>query len=255
MGLPERHARERAFAVTVAQSSTAALPPRPPDHDEAQFERAVMSGAGAINGSRVLELGCGDGELTFQLVDAGAQVTALDLSPAMVEVARERLERFRPGAAVRFVTAPAEDTGLEANSFDLVVGKWVLHHTDCARAADEVCRLLAPGGRAVFVETSGLNPLLVLSRRWLTGRFGIERYGTDDERPISRADIRLFEERFARCVVDFPNFVVFQLLDRNVAKWRWDWVSRLCTRLDELALRVRALRPLSYYLRISLRTG
>jgi SAM-dependent methyltransferase len=255
MGLPERHARERAFAATVAESSARALPPRPRDHDEAQFERAVMSGAGAMGGARVLELGCGDGELTFQLVDAGAEVTALDLSPAMVEVARERLERFRPAAAVRFVAAPAEDTALEAQSFDLVVGKWVLHHTDCARAADEVRRLLAPDGRAIFVETSGLNPLLTLSRRWLPGRFGIERYGTDDERPISRADIRLFEERFERCLVDFPNFVLFQLFDRNVAKWRWAWVSRLCVRLDELALRVRALRPLSYYMRISLGTG
>jgi ubiquinone/menaquinone biosynthesis C-methylase UbiE len=118
----------------------------------------------------VLELGCGAGDLSLELLRRGARLTALDVSPGMVELARARAGRFRPGAEARFVVGAAEQTGLPDESFERVVGKWVLHHLDVAAAARETRRVVRPGGRAAFFENQDRNPLLRLARRRLGGR-------------------------------------------------------------------------------------
>lgn len=230
------------------------MPPRPKDHDESKFEDALLDAVGDVSGARVLELGCGDGELVLRLVDAGAEVIAVDISPSMVELGAARLARFRPGGTARFIVATAEDTGLESESQDIVVGKWVLHHVDVRAAVREIHRVLRPGGIGAFVETSALNPLLRFARRRIAGRFGTTSFGTPDEHPLTRADIDLLQEQFGECRLDFPNFVFFYLLDRHVTDWRWEAFSRWCLRLDDLVeRRIPALHPASYYLRVVVR--
>src|ERR1700686_2201597 len=175
--------REGEFHDALSASLEArALPAREPD----QLEASLLARAGQIAGAEVLELGCGTGDLTQQLLARGANLTALDLSNGMVAIARERVNRFSRARAC-FVAAPVERCGLASESFDLVIGKWILHHADIGGAAREIRRVLRPGGRAVFLENSGLNPLLTLARNHLAGRWGIPRYGTNDEHPLSRA--------------------------------------------------------------------
>ncbi len=52
----------------------------------------------------------------------------------------------------------------ETGSFDLAIGKAILHHLDPDVGARELARVLAPGGRATFSEPLGTNPLVVLAR-------------------------------------------------------------------------------------------
>jgi SAM-dependent methyltransferase len=244
--------REREFHDSLAaRRRDGELPPLGPDRYDEQFEQAIVSALRPLGARRVLELGCGDGELTFRLVDLGAEVTALDISPGMVDLAERRLARHRPQAAARFVVGTAEDTGLESGAFDAVVGKWLLHHTDLAAAAAELDRLLRPGGTGIFIETSALNPLLGAARTKLPGRGGIARYGTPDEHPLGRRDLALLRSRFASCEVDFPNFILFHLLDRHVAQWRWRRFTRATVALDRaVERRLRPLGRLSYYMRV-----
>ena len=124
-------ARERAFYDAAAAER------RVPGRTDT-YDLALLKACGDIDGLRVLELGCGAGDLSVELLRRGARLTAIDISPGMVELARSR------AGAASFVVAPAEDTGLPDASFDLVVGKWVLHHVDVAAAAREVDRLLRP---------------------------------------------------------------------------------------------------------------
>src|SRR5207302_2324866 len=124
---------------------------------------------------------CGAGDVTMRLLKRGAHVTALDLSPGIVEVARERAARFVPEGEGEFIAAPAEATSLDSDSFDWVVGLWALHHTEIDACSSEIHRVLKPESRAVFVETSALNPLLMFARRHLVGRWRIRRFGTPDE--------------------------------------------------------------------------
>jgi SAM-dependent methyltransferase len=161
-----------------------------------------------VEGASVLELGCGAGELSLQLLGRGARLTALDLSPGMVELARTRA----PGGT--FLVAPAEATGLPDASFDLVVGKAVLHHVHVAAAAAEVRRVLRPGGRAAFFENQDRNPLLRVARRRLWGSPRLNWVGTRDEHALSSADFDALRRTFASVELSYPSLYFFEALSR-----------------------------------------
>jgi SAM-dependent methyltransferase len=128
----------------------------------------------------------------------------------MVERARSRAQ----GLDANFVVGPAEETGLPDASFDLVVGKWVLHHLDVADAAAEVHRLLRPGGRAVFFENQDRNPLLRLARRGLWGSRRLNWVGTEDERPLTQADFDLLRNSLQSVRLQYPSMYFFEALSR-----------------------------------------
>jgi SAM-dependent methyltransferase len=235
--------REQEFHDALSAGFDASeLAPREPD----ELERPLLARAGQIAGSEVLELGCGTGDLTLQLLALGANLTALDLSDGMVSVARERVDRFS-GAHARFVVAPVERCGLASESFDLVIGKWILHHADIGGAAREIRRVLRPGGRAVFLENSGLNPLLIFARKYVTGRWGIPRYGTDDEHPLTRGDYQIFRDEFGHFSREFPDFFVFQLFDRQVLKYRYPIAGKALRGIDQTMGLIDPLRRFSYH--------
>lgn len=246
-------AREAAFhdAVAAQQDPTLAAP-EPPD----AWERAILEAAGPLERLHVLDYGCGLGALSIHLADAGAaSVTGVDLSPASVEFARARVAHFRPAAPIEFVTAPAEDTGLASGSFDLVAGRFVLHHLDVPAAVRELDRLLAPRGRGVFVETSGLNPLTIFLRSQIVhrGRFGAIRLGTEDERPLTRGDLRVLRRTFPGLRVDYPVFWLFRPFAYQVLARRYPQLGHRVQALDlAIAGRWPRLAPLSYHARLVL---
>lgn len=247
------HDRERSFFDAGAEDlDPAAMPPREYEPYESRFEDALIESAGALEGKHVLDLGCGTGDLTLRLLQRGARVTALDISPGAVAVAEERARRFVPEGAARFVVGTAEATGLDDQEFDVVVGKLVLHHLDLGLAAPEIHRVLNPGGRGAFIETSGFNPLLRAARRHLPGRAGIARYGTPDEHPLTEADVELMRSHFRHISVDFPVLVLMYLFERHVLRWRIRGTDRLLTRADARLAGSPRLRRHSYYLRLTL---
>jgi SAM-dependent methyltransferase len=97
----------------------------------------------------VLELGGGQGELAARLQDElGANVTFLDQSERMVELARAR------GVSDAHV-GDAQELPFRDESFDTVVAAWMLYHVaDVDRALGEAARVLRPGGRLVAVTGS-----------------------------------------------------------------------------------------------------
>lgn len=97
--------------------------------------------------SRVLEVGCGWGELAAWIVrDTGAELIATDLSPRMVELAR------KAGADAR--VADVQELPFEDGSFDAVVAAWMLYHVpDLDRGFAEIARVLRDGG-VLFATTN-----------------------------------------------------------------------------------------------------
>jgi len=94
-------------------------------------------------GERILDLGCGTGQLTAQIADSGAQVTGLDASPVMLEEARKNFPQLS------FVLADAASFRLPG-AFDAVFSNAVLHWVkDAAGAAESIARALRPGGRFI----------------------------------------------------------------------------------------------------------
>jgi len=98
----------------------------------------------------------------------------------------------------------AEALELPDESFDLVCGQGILHHLDLQRSLTEVSRVLAPGGRALFLEPMGHNPLINLYR----ARTPEQR--SADEHPLLAEDLDLARRHFAR--VDATFFHLLSLL-------------------------------------------
>ncbi|MEN0085988.1 MAG: class I SAM-dependent methyltransferase [Leifsonia sp.] len=89
----------------------------------------------------VLDLGAGTGKLTTALVERGTDVTAVDPSPEMLRVLRDRL----PG--VEAMEGAAERIPTPDDAFGLVVVAQAWHWVDADLAVPEVARVLRPGGR------------------------------------------------------------------------------------------------------------
>ncbi|SDT36737.1 class I SAM-dependent methyltransferase [Actinoplanes derwentensis] len=99
--------------------------------------------------ARIADLGCGTGQYTMKLAEVypQARITGVDLSHAELVYARRRAEQA--GHDWHLVRAPAEDTTLPADSFDLVTSFILLHEVPphiTRKIFAEAFRLLAPGG-------------------------------------------------------------------------------------------------------------
>ena len=97
---------------------------------------------------RLLEVGGGQGELAERIEgELGAEVTFVDLSPRMVELARAR------GLDAR--VADVQELPFDHGTFDTVVAAWMLYHVpDLDRALGEIARVLQTGGALIAVTNS-----------------------------------------------------------------------------------------------------
>ena len=111
----------------------------------AYYERPAMLGlAGEVSGRRILDAGCGSGPLSAALRARGAVVTGLDVSTAMIDLARQRLGEDAD-LHVANLGAPLPFADAE---FDDVIASLVLHYLeDWAGPLSELRRVLKPGGR------------------------------------------------------------------------------------------------------------
>jgi 2-polyprenyl-6-hydroxyphenyl methylase / 3-demethylubiquinone-9 3-methyltransferase len=111
----------------------------------------------ALRGGKVLDVGCGGGLLSEAMAQAGAEVTAIDLSPELVRIAR--LHGLESGVKVDYRQQPVEAlAAAEPGSFDVVTCMEMLEHVPDPGAIVAACAaLLKPGGR-LFVSTLNRTP-------------------------------------------------------------------------------------------------
>jgi ubiquinone/menaquinone biosynthesis C-methylase UbiE len=105
----------------------------------------------------VLELGCGTGELACRMGQKGAQVLAIDIAPAMLAIAEDRIASMDASENVelRRMDAAAIEQLADVKKFDLVVASLVLSELslNVQKLVIRTCRdLLNPGGRLILVD-------------------------------------------------------------------------------------------------------
>ena len=105
----------------------------------------LIEAARLTSESRALEVGCGPGHIVKMMADTGAKVTGVDLAPGMVKVASELSPH------IKFKEANAEHLPFDADTFDVVLVNFAIHHfARPEKACTEIRRVLKPGGRFVF---------------------------------------------------------------------------------------------------------
>lgn len=112
----------------------------------------------------------------------------INISEAELDIGRRKAAAR--GFAMAFHRMDAHALEFADVSFDAVFGFGILHHLDYARALDEIRRVLRPGGKMIFIEPLGVNPIGELVR-WAT-----PAARTVDEAPLKPAHLDLFRRRF-----------------------------------------------------------
>jgi SAM-dependent methyltransferase len=118
----------------------------------------------------VLEIGCGTGYFTTELQKTNAQITAIDISPDLLKIAKQRINHKN----VKFILENAYEQSFASECFDTVVGSSVLHHLDVDRALKEFYRILRKSGSIYFTEPNMMNPQIALQKNisWLKKKLG-----------------------------------------------------------------------------------
>jgi len=131
--------------------------PQKPLHALTPLRLQYVARRVTLRGARVLDIGCGGGLLSEALAKEGADVTAIDLAPELVKVAR--LHGLETGVTVDYRVQAAEDLAAEQpGSFDVVTCMEMLEHVPDPGAIIAAChRLLKPGGQ-LFLSTVNRTP-------------------------------------------------------------------------------------------------
>jgi SAM-dependent methyltransferase len=149
---------------------------------------------GDVRGKDVLDIGCGSGADSAILAARGAHVLSMDISPVLLDLARDRLTHDGRVEQMTPLCGSAHAIPLPDSSVDLVFGDAILHHLDLLRVRGEVHRVLRPGGRAIFKEPVRESRLLMWLRRLIPVR-------TPDvspfERPLRWAELDLIASAFS----------------------------------------------------------
>ncbi|MEO3755539.1 class I SAM-dependent methyltransferase [Streptomyces sp. B6B3] len=132
-----------------------------------------------VAGKRVIELGCGTAYVSAWLARAGARPVGIDVSEAQLATARAMQAEF--GIDFPLILGTAEDVPCDDGSFDMVISEYGASlWCDPHRWIPEAARLLAPGGRLVFMRYSPLFAMCVpaegaASDTLLRGQFTLGR--------------------------------------------------------------------------------
>jgi ArsR family transcriptional regulator len=135
------------------------------DFFDQTIAESVVKAAGIKSVCTVVDVGCGTGFLT-QLVakhtQGSAKIVGVDLSPPMLQVAKDNLGKLGLLGCVEFRGGDAENLPVDAGFADAVVGNMILHHCPSPRRAiSEMTRILKYGGRIAIADLEKHN------ERWL----------------------------------------------------------------------------------------
>lgn len=211
-----------------------------PDENDAILE-ASMQYFGDIKGARLLDLGCGNGSTSLFFAKRGANVVSIDISKAAIV----NLSQFCAKNSIDNIT-PVECSALDITklgTFDFVFGKFILHHIE---PFDMFAKILGDtvvsGGKAFFHENNAFSDLLIWCRNNLVGKFGIPKYGDDDEFPLLPSEVENLREHFS-VNIKYPELIFFGLVSVYLLKGN---IHKPMQQLDNYLYRFPALRKYSY---------
>lgn len=187
---------------------------------------------------RILDVGCGMGKYTLNMLTKGYNVEGLDLNPFLLQqFLRYNDNRFPVKLHLAdIVEAPEELNG----QFDFVIGFMVLHHLHILHTCfQSMFRLLKPGGKIIFLEPNPYNPLFHM-QIWFTP--GMSYEGEKGLKDMTRKKITKSIEFAEFGNVDIHRFGMFPPAIYN---------SKLGNKTDHLLSDIKPLSPVMAFQLIS----
>jgi 2-polyprenyl-3-methyl-5-hydroxy-6-metoxy-1,4-benzoquinol methylase len=168
---------------------------------------------------KLLDFGCGKGELSLVLSKVGYEVFGFDLSPNNIAIAKRLATEYKITERTHFQVCVAEKLDYPTDYFDVLVGADILHHVEITQAVSECSRVLKKGGVAIFHEPVRV-PIFDIVRESKVGRWlvpkeaSLERQVTQDERKLTITDIEVIKRIGVNSSTQ--RFLLFSRLDRFI---------------------------------------
>jgi enediyne biosynthesis protein CalE5 len=172
---PQKNAEALAWQISVWDRMVPVYT-REIDKRFGPIVEGVVKRADLAPGQHVLDLGTGTGSVALraaEVVAPNGRITALDISPDMLAIARQRAASAE--ANITFVEGRAEAIPADAASIDAVLASLSLMYViDRAAAAREIARVLRPGGRLVAAVWAGPEQADIVLFQQTAGSFAPE---------------------------------------------------------------------------------
>lgn len=192
----------------------------PWDVDKASFmpeDYFFFNIIGDLKGKKVLDVGCGNGECSMFYARRGAIVTAIDNSETGIKNTLRNAEFHK--VDIEAIQIDALKLSELNKTFDIIAGKFILHHLEPFNEFVEILyNLLETGGKCIFFENNARNKILIFLRQTIVGKFGIPKYGDNMEFPFEYKEIKMIESKFSEVRLSYPSFRFFSLLAPYIFK-------------------------------------
>lgn len=196
---------------------------------------------GDLNGKRLIDLGCGNGEASLFFAENGATVYSIDFSEVAIKALKDHCDNNRIANIIP-MKIPAMGIS-EIEPVDFVFGSMILHHIEpfdkfvpCLRKS------LLVGGRGFFLENNAFSPLLIWFRRNLVGKLWVPKQSDEAEFPLMTEEIDLLR-RYFDVEISNPELMFFRLIPTYLLRGRLKKPFEL---LDKIFYRVPYFRRRSY---------
>lgn len=140
------------------------------------------------NGDNVLDVGCGNGVFYPVLADKSINYIGMDISKKLLALARKKVLKNKGKAKVKFIKGSITKLPFINNQFDWVCAFAVLHHIPSEelrlRSAQEIWRVLKPGGRVVVTVWN-------LFSNWAEKKFNINEQLKNNQQGLDKGDVTI----------------------------------------------------------------
>jgi len=241
----QRLENEVAYHAEVAQRERENLVVTPPELVEryrkcarwrTYYPECVIRFLTLNRPEHICDFGCGSGEMACRLGRLGYRVTGLDVSPDLIEVARERAKLEGVEDRVQFIVSDGASANLTDGVFDAVLAMSVVHHMPIDDALNALEHLLRPGGRVAFLEPVAYSRTL----QRLRDRAPVEKDVSPDERQLSREEVAHIGERFE--IEAIRHFHLLTRLRRIMPGGGFGILEPFISGLDQALLKLPGMR-------------
>ncbi len=193
------------------------VPYKIPESDFAKRNEYFLNVIGDVRGKSILDVGCGNGELSVHFALNGAKVTSIDYSETAVQ--NTLTNAAFHGVEVSAMQLNAMEIYKLDQTFDLAVGIFILHHLEpFGEMVESLHKVIRQDGRGVFYENNSRNKILMFFRNTVVGRFGVPKYGDNTEYPFQYRELKMAESKFPNMRLTYPQFRFFSLLAPYIFK-------------------------------------
>ncbi len=190
------------------------------------------------NNSLILDYGCGIGESLKKVIDfKPKKIIGIDISEVSIQKAKNIIDKSNIN--IELLVDNCEKTKFENGTFDIVYGTGILHHLDMKTCIEEINRILKPGGKILFIEPLGTNPLINFYRK-LT-----PKSRSKDEHPLEKSDFDLIKGKFSNMKIKYYGLLTLFFFPFYFSPKK-SIIFKVLKYLDQLLFKIKIFKKLAW---------